>query len=64
MDPVLLEQEDIEVNDSLLRELDKGLDDIEAGRFLSLEEGYDYVKRKRAEKRNTRLARTGVAGGI
>ena len=64
MDPVLLEDENIEVNEKLLRELDKGLDDIEAGRFLSLEEGYDYVKRKRAEKRDARLASTGVVGSL
>ncbi|MBO4396438.1 MAG: hypothetical protein J5819_08850 [Eubacterium sp.] len=61
MDPVLSEEEDIEVNDSLLRELDKGIDDIEAGRYYSVEEAFDYITRKRDEWRNARVRSESVA---
>ena len=51
MDPIAERVDDIQASDDLLRELDKGIDDIEAGRFLPLDEAYDYVTRKRAERR-------------
>ena len=56
MDPIAERVDDIQASDDLLRELDKGIDDIEAGRFLPLDEAYNYVTRKRAERRNARLS--------
>jgi len=45
----------IKANEKLLRELDKGIDDIEAGRVLSVDETFDLVTKLRKEKRNARV---------
>ena len=51
---------EIQVNDKLLSQLDEGIDDIEAGRILSVEDTFDLVTRIREEKRNARLKSEGI----
>ena len=54
MDPVISEEEKIEVDDNLLRELDKGIDDMEAGRYLPFEEAMAKVEEIVAGRRLAR----------
>ena len=58
-----LEQIDVEVQptEELLHELDKGLDDIEAGRFLPVDEAFERIERLCMERRNARLRGSGIA---
>ena len=53
-------QDTSEVDPNLLRMLDRGLEDIEAGRSLPHDEAMAEIKRIRDERRLTRL-NTGVA---
>ena len=53
-------QDASEVDPNLLRMLDRGLEDIEAGRTLSHKEAMDEVKRIRDARRIARIG-TGVA---
>ena len=53
-------QDASEVDPNLLRMLDRGLEDIEAGRTLAHEEAMAEVRRIRAARREARM-NTGVA---
>lgn len=53
-------QDASEVDPNLLRMLDRGLEDIEAGRTLSHDEAMAEVRRIREARRNAR-SNTGVA---
>ncbi len=60
LDEKVIIQDTSEVDPNLLRLLDRGLEDIEAGRSLPHDEAMAEIKRIRDERRLTRL-NTGVA---
>ena len=54
MGPVESEKENVQVSDKLLKELDKGIDDMEAGRYLPFEEAMAKVEEIVAGRRMAR----------
>ena len=54
MDPVLSEEDDVQVSEKLLKELDKGIDDMEAGRYLPFDEAMAKVEEIVAGRRMAR----------
>lgn len=60
MDEKIMIQDASEVDPNLLRMLNRGLEDIEAGRTLPHKEAMEEVRRIRAERRQAR-AEMGVA---
>ena len=60
MDEKIMIQDASEVDPNLLRMLNRGLEDIEAGRTLPHKEAMEEVRRIRAERRQARAER-GVA---
>ena len=60
MDEKIMIQDASEVDPNLLRMLNRGLEDIEAGRTLPHKEAMEVVRRIRAERRQAR-AEMGVA---
>lgn len=53
---VLTTMDGINVDDALLRMLDRGIDDVKAGRVLPHEEAMQEVRRIREERRREREA--------
>ena len=60
LDEKVIIQDTSEVDPNLLRMLDRGIEDIEAGRSLPHDEAMTEIKRIRDERRLARL-NTGVA---
>ncbi|QFJ53530.1 hypothetical protein [Pseudobutyrivibrio xylanivorans] len=56
-------QDASEVDPSLLRMLDRGLEDIEAGRTLPLDQAMEEVRRIRKERRAARMNMGVAANG-
>lgn len=56
-------QDASEVDFNLLRMLDRGLEDIEAGRTLSHKDAMDEVRRIRNERRLARMSTGAVVNG-
>lgn len=48
------EQDNIIVNDEILRALDRGIDDMEAGNELPLDEAFARIEQLREERRRAR----------
>ena len=63
LDEKITIQDTSEVDPNLLRMLDRGLEDIEAGRTLPHDEAMAEVKRIRDERRRARLNTGVVANG-
>ena len=55
-EPVLTKKEDANLDDALIRMLDRGIEDVRAGRILPHDEAMKEVRRIRDERRGEREA--------